>query len=126
LGSTFGQGLNSLTKGVKNLLTGEQQAAVTVAVESLMDGRQTSDTEGYIVLDPKSASGSKQSPHQSFKEAIVFVIGGGNYLEWVSLASWASRAQPSAKTVAYGASDLVNGEQMISQLAELGRRTAHI
>jgi len=126
LGSTFGQGLSSLTKGVKNLLAGEQQAAVTVAVESLMDGKQTSDTEGYIVLDPKSVSGSKHSPQQSFKEAIVFVIGGGNYLEWVSLASWASRAQPSPKSVAYGASDLINGEQMISQLAELGRRSAHI
>eukprot|EP00890_Picochlorum_soloecismus_P003933 jgi/Picsp_1/4540/NSC_06761-R1_sm sec1-family protein len=126
LGSTFGQGLSSLTKGVKNLLAGEQQAAVTVAVESLMDGKQTSDTDGYIVLDPKSVSGSIQSPHQSFKEAIVFVIGGGNYLEWVSLASWASRTQPSPKSVAYGASDLISGEQMISQLAELGRRSAHV
>ena len=54
LGSTFGAGLSSLTKGVKNLLAGEQQAAVTVAVEALMDGKPSPDTDAYAVFDPKA------------------------------------------------------------------------
>lgn len=53
LGSSFGQGLSSLTKGVKNLLAGEQQAAVTVAVEALMEGRPNPDVDGYAYFDPK-------------------------------------------------------------------------
>lgn len=53
LGTTFGQGLSSLTKGVKNLLAGEQQAAVTVAVEALMDVKPNPDTDAYLLLDPK-------------------------------------------------------------------------
>ena len=42
-----------LPTGVKNLLAGEQQAAVTVAVEALMDGRQTQEADTYAVFDPK-------------------------------------------------------------------------
>lgn len=103
LGSTFGQGLSSLTKGVrahgggqwlasliswlfhplvlclvicfvagsvclcqpvpcrfcvtatgvKTLLAGEQQAAVTVAVEALMDSKPNPDTDSYLLFDPK-------------------------------------------------------------------------
>ena len=39
--------------GVKNLLAGEQQAAVTVAMEALMDGRPSPDTDAYATFDPK-------------------------------------------------------------------------
>jgi sec1 family domain-containing protein 1 len=53
LGTTFGQGLSSLTKGVKNLLAGEQQAAVTVAMEALMEARPNPETDNYAVFDPK-------------------------------------------------------------------------
>ena len=56
------------------------------------------------------------------REAIVFMIGGGNYLEYESLVTWASRAQP-AKHIVYGATDLLTGEAFVEQLAELGRRS---
>ena len=38
---------------MKNLLAGEQQAAVTVAMEALMDGKPNPETEAYAVFDPK-------------------------------------------------------------------------
>lgn len=123
LGSTFGQGLSSLTKGVKNLLAGEQQAAVTVAVEALMDGKPNPETDAYLTFDPKAPAGRAQRPAGPFKEAVVFMIGGGNYLEWESLVCWAARAQPSPKTIVYGATELLSGEEMVQQLAELGRRS---
>lgn len=50
---TFGQGLSSLTKGVKNLLAGEQQAAVTVAVEQLMGGQTPDKEDTFAYFDPK-------------------------------------------------------------------------
>jgi hypothetical protein len=124
LGSTFGQGLSSLTKGVKNLLAGEQQAAVTVAVEALMEGKPNPDTDAYRTFDPKAPAGRAQRPAGPFKEAIVFMIGGGNYLEWESLVCWAQRAQPTPKHVVYGATELLSGEEFIGQLAELGRRSS--
>ena len=121
LGSTFGDGLSSLTKGVKNLLAGEQQAAVTVAVESVMEGRPGSDTDSYLTFDPRlPLSASPPRPAGGFKEAIVFMIGGGNYLEAESLACWAER---SGKHVIYGATDMLSAEEMITQLTELGRRS---
>jgi hypothetical protein len=57
------------------------------------------------------------------KEAIVFMVGGGNYLEAESLAAWAGRAQPP-KNVVYGATELLTGEQFARQLAELGKRSS--
>jgi hypothetical protein len=123
LGSTFGAGLSSLTKGVKSLLAGEQQAAVTVAVEALMDGRPSPETDAYLTLDPRGAPGAAPRPAGAFREALVFVVGGGNYLEWESLATWAARQQPAPKTVAYGATELLGGDEFAAQLAELGRRS---
>lgn len=123
LGTTFGQGLSSLTKGVKNLLAGEQQAAVTVAVEALMDVKPNPDTDSYCLFDPKAPAGRAQRPAGPFKEAIVFMIGGGNYLEYESLSCWASRAQPAPKHIVYGATELLSGEAFLQQLAELGRKS---
>ena len=127
LGSTFGQGLSSLTKGVKNLLAGEQQAAVTVAVESLMDGKPNPETDSYLTFDPKAPQGrAVQRVAGPFKEAIVFMIGGGNYLEWESLVCWGQRAQPTPKTLVYGATDLLSGDEFLRQLSELGRRSGAV
>jgi hypothetical protein len=39
--------------GVKNLLAGEQQAAVTVAVEGLMDAKPSPDLDNFATFDPK-------------------------------------------------------------------------
>lgn len=39
--------------GVKNLLAGNQQAAVTVAVEGLMDVKANADPGAFITFDPK-------------------------------------------------------------------------
>ena len=43
--------------GVKNLLAGEQQAAVTVAVEALMDNKPEAEAN-FATLDPKVTAAS--------------------------------------------------------------------
>ena len=73
-------------------------------------------------LGQQAAPGKSNRAAGPHREAVVFMIGGGNYLEAESLATWASRAQPQ-KTVIYGATDLLTGEQFAAQLAELGRRS---
>ena len=89
---------------------------MTLAVEALAEARAGApEHEGYAVFDPKlppnkanpqSLAQSSSSLSSSggmggmggmgggggFKEVIVFVIGGGNYLEREQLAAWAQKA----------------------------------
>ncbi len=39
--------------GVKSLLAGNQQAAVTVAVEGLMDAKANAEADSFVTFDPK-------------------------------------------------------------------------
>lgn len=47
-------------------------------------------------MDPKLPAGRTGADRAKgpFREALVFMIGGGNYLERETLAAWASRSQP--------------------------------
>ncbi len=55
----------------------------------------------------QAPAGRAARPSGPFKEAVVFMIGGGNYLEYESLMCWAGRAQPTPKNVVYGATELL-------------------
>ena len=79
----YGQGLDKITKGVKSLMSGGRELPVTRMVEAIMDGKQASDAEGILTLDPKreevsaaisSSSGLPQSGMR--QDAIVFMVGG--------------------------------------------------
>ncbi len=47
-----------ISAGVKNMLAGEQQAAVTVAVEGLMDAKPIPELEAFATFDPKVSPNS--------------------------------------------------------------------
>lgn len=70
----------------------------------------------------QTAPGRASKAVGPYKEAIVFMIGGGNYLEYESLTTWAGRAIPP-KSIVYGATELLSGSQFAEQLAELGKRS---
>ena len=78
---------------------------------------------------------------ESFQDAIVFMVGGGNYIEYQNLMDYISSKNPSAqslgatsmgysavngtslapqKRIIYGCSMLNNANQLLQQLAELG------
>ena len=61
---------------------------LTRVVDSLMElkGSQLGIEEQYIYLDPKISS-TTNVPRKTtpFREAIVFVIGGGNYIEYQNI-----------------------------------------
>mmetsp|Transcript_36225 Transcript_36225/g.80602 ORF Transcript_36225/g.80602 Transcript_36225/m.80602 type:complete len:637 (+) Transcript_36225:105-2015(+) len=121
----FGQGLSHVTKSVKTLLSGARQAPMTVAVEALVEGKAgTPEYDTYTVFDPKAPAGRAGLDRAKgpFREALVFVIGGGNYLERETLAGWAARAQPP-KQLIYGTTEVLSGEEFLQQLAELGHRS---
>ena len=102
------------------------------AVSQLLDGgggRGSSSAptpaDTFLLLDPKqeAGKGSDDGGHTSAREAIVFMIGGGNYLERERLAQWAAQCSPRRRVV-YGATELLTGEQFCAQLALLGRKSA--
>ena len=58
----------------------------------------------------------------SFKNAFVFVVGGGCYGEAHDVQRWAEKAEPR-RTIVYGSTDMVNGKTFLDQLESLGQET---
>ncbi|KAI5647715.1 hypothetical protein M9H77_33720 [Catharanthus roseus] len=121
----YGQSISAVTAGVKNLLSNDHQLALTRTVEALMEGKPNPEIESYLVFDPrapKSGSASSSSHLRGpFKEAIVFMIGGGNYVEYGSLQMLAQRQQPT-KHIIYGTTEILSGGEFVEQLALLGHK----
>jgi hypothetical protein len=113
----------AVTAGVKNLLSSDRQLALTRTVELLMEGKPNPEIDGYLVFDPRSPKSSSGSSHLRgpFKEAIVFMIGGGNYVEYGSLQEFAQLQQP-VKHVIYGTTEILTGAEFVEQLAFLGHK----
>ncbi|XP_010432820.1 PREDICTED: SEC1 family transport protein SLY1-like [Camelina sativa] len=69
----------------------------------------------------KSGSNGNSYVKGPFKEAIVFMIGGGNYIEYSSLQELWHR-QEMAKNIIYGATEILTGTELVEQLAVLGQK----
>ncbi|KAK8582597.1 hypothetical protein V6N13_069371 [Hibiscus sabdariffa] len=121
----YGQSISAVTAGVKNLLSSDRQLALTRTVEALMEGKPNPEIDSYLVFDPRaprSGSGSSSSHLKGpFKEAIVFMIGGGNYVEYGSLQDLAQNQQP-VKHVIYGTTEILTGMEFVEQLSQLGHK----
>ncbi|CAG8555920.1 5795_t:CDS:2, partial [Acaulospora colombiana] len=79
----------------------------------------TSETDDYLYFDPKMARNSnvnKQSRNRiSFQEGIVFMVGGGNYIEYQNLQEFAQR-QPEKKKITYGSTQILNPHAFLQEL----------
>ncbi|KAI8916163.1 Sec1-like protein [Gorgonomyces haynaldii] len=112
----------SLISGVKNLLPTKRELTVTRTVDAIMDGG-VNGLDDYLYLDPRLPRGQTKPPKQktTFSEAVVFVTGGGNYLEYQNLMEFASRSLVKKKIV-YGSTDLLNARKFVEQLQTLGSK----
>src|SRR5262249_43340731 len=79
-----------LFSGVANLLPANKDLPITKLVDALMGARETAETERFQYFDPKSARhkgpvpavDSKSRVTAPFRDACVFVLGGGNFAEY--------------------------------------------
>lgn len=55
-----------------------------------------------------------------FSEAIVFIVGGGNYIEYQNLMDYSKR-HSGGKKLLYGASEVMNASQFLKQLAHIAQ-----
>lgn len=121
----YGQSISAVTAGVKNLLSSDHQLALSRTVEALMEGKPNPEIDSYTIFDPRAPklSSGMSSSHLKgpFKEAIVFMMGGGNYVEYGSLQELANCQQP-VKHVIYGTTEILTGGEFIEQLALLRQK----
>eukprot|EP00922_Rhytidocystis_sp_ex-Travisia-forbesii_P064043 GHVS01095226.1.p1 GENE.GHVS01095226.1~~GHVS01095226.1.p1 ORF type:complete len:211 (-),score=36.56 GHVS01095226.1:19-651(-) len=111
-GSLVGGGVGAMASGVRSASMGMSGGGKT---DSL------TNPEEYLYLDPKAAQlgGSGEIPRMRtpFKQAIVFVLGGGNYVEATALQELATKQQ---KQIVYGATDVCSPTEFMDQLTQLG------
>lgn len=52
--------------------------------------KQSAETDDYCYFDPKQLKPTEQAPKNRtvFQEAIVFIVGGGNYIEYQNLMDY--------------------------------------
>ena len=52
--------------------------------------KQSAQTDDYSYFDPKQLKASEQVPKNRtvFQDAIVFIVGGGNYIEYQNLMDY--------------------------------------
>ena len=110
-------------QGVKRLMPSSSLGATTQVVDALMQLKATDATKGYLYFDPKQLradpSGCAVPPGRApFEEAVVFMVGGGNYAEYQNLADHSRR---SGRRVTYGCSELISPEGFLAHMASLGR-----
>ncbi|KAJ3020810.1 Vesicle trafficking between the ER and Golgi [Thoreauomyces humboldtii] len=117
----------NLVSGVKNLLPVRKDCPVTRVVDALMENGQGGETEDYLYLDPKmpkvvGGQAGKVPPgkRNAFGEAVVFVVGGGNYLESQNLWEYTQRAGLTRKRITYGSTELITPNTFMLQLEQLG------
>lgn len=124
------EGISSLASGLRKLLPEKKSLPVTNIVEAITEPNHASSnsvqiTDDYLYLDPKSRGGHSKPPRkQSYEEAVVFVVGGGNYLEYQNLTEWSSQPSRSAKRVVYGSTDIVTAKEFLDEVSQLGKLEA--
>eukprot|EP00096_Caligus_rogercresseyi_P009495 TRINITY_DN3238_c0_g1_i2.p1 TRINITY_DN3238_c0_g1~~TRINITY_DN3238_c0_g1_i2.p1 ORF type:complete len:503 (-),score=165.64 TRINITY_DN3238_c0_g1_i2:55-1563(-) len=146
-GKLMVQSSNFVMEGVKNFVVKKHALPATKITEEIMDARSGQYQDNYLYLDPKILRGSlKDIPKtkNAFQEGIVFMVGGGNYIEYqnllegaqsrsglasmgssnVNLSAMAAAASSSSmgnRRLIYGCSALTNASDTLKQLSHLGK-----
>ncbi|XP_050419873.1 sec1 family domain-containing protein 1 [Adelges cooleyi] len=114
-------------EGVKNLVVKRHTFPVTRIVDELLENRQPSNaSDEYRHFDPKQLRNSDNIKcKNTFNEAIVFIVGGGNYIEYQNLLEYIKNktvtpGMPQLKIV-YGSTVVNNAQDFLEQLSLLGQ-----
>ena len=115
---------SALAAGVKQLLPSRRETPLTRAVTSLMENKPGPEDDSYGYVDPKvspTADGSGTARSRSpYGQAIVFVVGPGNYLEYLSLRQQLGQqpATGGGAKITYGCTEVLTPSQFLAACAE--------
>ncbi|GAW80040.1 vesicle transport-related protein [Plasmodium gonderi] len=127
------KGINIL-QGAKNLLPKRREIKITKLVETLIENKPSSLNDQFVYIDPKFPPSDNNSINSNnhtnnfteksyirqehVKDYIIFVIGGGNYIEVSALKDLEERMN---KKIIYGTTDFVRPENFVQELNDIGR-----
>lgn len=120
------EGLTSIATRIKSFIPEKKLLPITTIVEAIMDPINASQqsvqlTDEYVYLDPKSRGGHSKPPkRQSYQESLVFVVGGGNYLEYQNLQEWANDPNKAHRKVIYGSTEITSASEFLEECGVLG------
>uniref|UniRef100_A0A914CA46 Uncharacterized protein n=1 Tax=Acrobeloides nanus TaxID=290746 RepID=A0A914CA46_9BILA len=126
-----------LMKGVKNLVPRKHNLPLTKMVDQLIDTRPTvgvgsvtmsgsgPDPDEFLYFDPKLMHAStkdlmKARTGQLAMDVIVFVVGGGNYVEYQNIHEYGKTK--GLHRITYGCTEVVTPKQFTDQLTRLGQK----
>ncbi|XP_065660725.1 sec1 family domain-containing protein 1-like [Hydra vulgaris] len=111
-------GSQFVMEGVKNLVVGTKKLPVTRIVDAIMEQKNVPEIENYRYFDPKMLKVNEASLMKNktpYSDAIVFMVGGGNYIEYANLIGYEKRHGKQQKKIIYGCSELLNATQLVKQ-----------
>lgn len=109
---------------VRSLLPQSKDLYVSRVVGSLMEMKNALNVEDtYLYFDPKASSRGGNIPRRNtpFTQAIVFAVGGGNYVEYQNLLDYAKKMQP-AKKIIYGTTEMLTPHDFLQQLSTISKK----
>ncbi|SOS78995.1 Sec1 family protein, putative [Plasmodium sp. gorilla clade G1] len=131
--TTFKQQLNTysnifidkgynILQGAKNLLPKRREIKITKLVETLLENKPSSLNDQFMYIDPKTPPNSNNNDkifikQENIKECIIFLIGGGNYIEVSALNDLEDKLN---KKIIYGTTDFVRPENFVQELNQIG------
>ncbi|XP_050542304.1 sec1 family domain-containing protein 1 [Daktulosphaira vitifoliae] len=114
-------------EGVKNLVVKRHTFPVTRILDELLENKQSSgSSDEFRHFDPKQLRNSDNfKTKNTFNEAIIFIVGGGNYIEYQNLLEYIKNktvtpGMPTLKIV-YGSTVINNAPEFLEQLSLLGK-----
>ncbi|KAA8495640.1 Sec1 family domain-containing protein 1 [Porphyridium purpureum] len=122
------KGLTQVAQNFNKLMIEEDKAlAASRMLDALMENKQSELTSDFRYFDPKAPRGqhnrapimdstSGEHARKPFRSAILFVVGGGNYVEYQNIKD---HLKPG-RSVLYGSTEICNSEQFVRQLGALG------
>lgn len=146
--SVFGEQLKSIASGLNSYGDRHYQLPLTRIVDAVVNNKPHTLSDEYVIVDPKrpasdatfaqikpkdkkKRSDDSSNSETAYSEVIVFVVGGGNYMEFHNLSELfeASKKDPNTlnkkKTrFTYGCTDILTGESFMRQLQKLGESIA--
>lgn len=113
--------LAKATDKVTSMLGKTHKHYATSVVENLCEMVPSSEDDDYLYLDPRvrgdvDVGKLRMMNRAPIREVTAFVIGGGCYAEYQNLQMVANER----RTVSYGSTELVDADQFLSQLGQLG------
>lgn len=129
------EGFGTLVNGLKKLLPAKTHLPITNIAESIMNPTAANQqslklTDDYLYFDPNITRGahSKQPKRATYNECTVFVVGGGNYLEYSNLQDWCNEwnandtganvngvAMGKKRVVCYGSTSLITADEFLAE-----------